>query len=460
MDRSIVCHQRFPMTQTTTQTPLIGQRWTRRRFLARAGAASWLSTIGVAESRSAQAAGPTIRTSPRVERRKKIALILSEVRYLSHSQHFLDRFTAGYGWAGRHHIPPFEVAGIYVDQHPTGDLSRERVQRLRLQQFPTIEEALALGGSHLAVDGVVMVIEHGDYPTNEKGQKEYPRYPFFKRVVKVFENSGRSVPVFSDKHLSIRWNECVEMVADSRRLQFPFLAGSSLPVTWRLPSFELPLGTPLSESVCVAYGGVDAYDIHALETAQCMSERRQGGECGVSSVHALRGAALWDLVRRRERTRQLMFAALARSLTCRAPAGFTWVPPDVDWLQAACPEAIGYFIEHRDGFQTSMFLLNGLVEDFNYAGMSERTGQIFSCQMYLPMPPRRTTQPNFFNPLVNHVETLLRTGRAPYPIERNLLTSGMTLFNVESLYRGQVLLPTPELSVAYRAPRPSNFWRA
>ncbi|MBI1842595.1 MAG: hypothetical protein HYR88_17285 [Verrucomicrobia bacterium] len=389
-----------------------------------------------------------------------MALILSEVRYLSHSQHFLDRFTAGYGWAGRHHIPPFEVAGIYVDQRPTGDLSRERVQRLGLRQFPTIEEAITLGGSQLAVDGVVLVIEHGDYPTNAKGQKEYPRYPFFKRVVKVFENSGRSVPVFNDKHLSVRWNECVEMVEDSRRLRFPFLAGSSLPVTWRIPSLELPLDIPLNESVCVAYGGVDSYDIHALETAQCMSERRRGGERGVRSVQALRGPALWQAVRRRDRTRKLMFAALARSLTCRAPAGYTWLPPEVDWLQEMCPDAIGYFIEHRDGFQTSMFLLNGVVEDFNYAGMSARTGEIHSCQMYLPMPPRRSTQPNFFNPLVNNVEVMLRTGRAPYPIERTLLTSGMTLFNVESLHRGQIAVPTPELAVAYTAPRGSHFWRS
>ena len=153
---------------------------------------------------------------------------------------------------------------------------------------------MTLGGEKLAVDGVIIIGEHGDYPTNEKGQHRYPRYEWFKRVVKVFEASGRSVPVFNDKHLSTDWDECVEMVADSRRLEFAFLAGSSLPVTRRMPSIDMPYDGSLKESVCVAYGGVDSYDFHALETAQCMSERRAGGEKGVRQVHALRGDNLFN----------------------------------------------------------------------------------------------------------------------------------------------------------------------
>tara|TARA_B100000686_G_scaffold345549_1_gene430367 strand:- start:1252 stop:1701 length:450 start_codon:yes stop_codon:yes gene_type:complete len=148
--------------------------------------------------------------------------------------------------------------------------------------YPSVADALCLGGSELVVDGVVIIAEHGKYPRNEKGQTRYPRYDWFKEVVRVFEASGRSVPVFNDKHLSTTWDECAEMVADSKRLDFAFLAGSSLPVTWRLPSIDMPHGAPLKEIVCVAYGGVDSYDIHALETAQCMSERRQGGEGGIT----------------------------------------------------------------------------------------------------------------------------------------------------------------------------------
>jgi hypothetical protein len=49
--------------------------------------------------------------------------------------------------------------------------------------------------------------------------------------------------------------------------------------------------------------------------------------------------------------------------------------------------------------------------------------------------------------------------RVPYPVERTLLTSGMTLAAVESLHRGEVRVETPEMAVAYQAPKESTFWR-
>lgn len=351
------------------------------------------------------------------------------------------------------------MAGLYVDQFNEGDLSRDRARRHRVKIYPTIEEALTLGRSRLAVDGVVIIAEHGFYPRTEKGQTRYPRYEFFQRTVKVFEDSGRSVPVFNDKHLSTDWSECVAMVRAARRLGFPFLAGSSLPVTWRIPSLELPLGAALEESVCVCYGGIDAYDIHGLETAQCMSERRAGGEAGVKSVRAVRGGAVWQMLESRETTRRLFHAALARSFTCRGPANYPSALPDLEWLKKNLRNPVAYFFEHRDGFRTSLFLLNGIVTDFNYAGLT-RGGEIHSCQMYLPMPPALSTLADFFNPLVNHIERMVLENAAPYPVERTLLSSGMVIFALESLYRGQALVETPELKVAYRAPEQSGYWSA
>src|SRR3954447_5444892 len=96
--------------------------------------------------------------------RKKIAFLGTEVRTHSHAQHFLDRMTLGYNWAGEWLAPRVEVASIYVDQTPQGDLSKGRIARHGLKQFPTIEEALTLGKSDLAVDGVVIIAEHGKYP--------------------------------------------------------------------------------------------------------------------------------------------------------------------------------------------------------------------------------------------------------------------------------------------------------
>ena len=109
------------------------------------------------------------------------------------------------------------------------------------------------------------------------GQILYPRYEFFQQVVDVFRRSGRSVPVFNDKHLSWRWDWAKEMVDTAHAMGFPLLAGSSLPVTWRIPSVELPWGAEVEEVVCVGYGGIDSYDIHGLETAPVHGRTAQGG---------------------------------------------------------------------------------------------------------------------------------------------------------------------------------------
>ena len=328
-----------------------------------------------------------------------------------------------------------------------------------MKQYPSIEEALCLGGSSLAVDGVVLIAEHGRDPKNEKGQTLYPRYEFFKQVVKVFEQSGRSVPVFNDKHLSTTWPRCLEMVQDSRRLGFVFLAGSSLPVTWRLPKIDVPFDTPLVESVCVGYGGVDSYDFHGLETAQCMSERRRGGEQGIRRVQALRGQALWRALEGDDRatTRRLMVAALNRSHNLPVVTGYLTDALTFEWAQKAFPDILGYFIDHVGGFRTTLFL--AAIRDFNYAGLRADNGEIISCQMYLPMPGQSATTADFFNPLVRHIEDLILNGRANYPVERTLLTSGMVIAAVDSLHRGGAVVETPEMNVRYHAPRESQFRR-
>ena len=119
--------------------------------------------------------------------------------------------------------PRVKVASAYIDQFPEGDLAHQRVEKHRLKMVGTIEDALTLGTKELAVDGVVIIAEHGNYPTNEKGQKRYPRYDWFKQVVRVFEKTGKSVPAFNDKHLSTEWDECVEMVADAKPVSYTHL---------------------------------------------------------------------------------------------------------------------------------------------------------------------------------------------------------------------------------------------
>ena len=55
--------------------------------------------------------------------RKKLAIVTTVWRYLSHAQHMGDRFLVGYPHEGKWHRPQMDVVAIYVDQKPEGDQS-------------------------------------------------------------------------------------------------------------------------------------------------------------------------------------------------------------------------------------------------------------------------------------------------------------------------------------------------
>ena len=393
--------------------------------------------------------------------RPKLAAVVTTFFKYSHAQHIVDRFLDGYGWNGAHHYPPMDLRSLYVEQVGQNDLSRERARRHPTMKIcPSIADALTLGGSKLAVDGVVLVGEHGNYPRNEKGQTRYPRHEFFEEIVKVFRTSGHAVPVFNDKHLSWNWEWARQMYDTSRELRFGFMAGSSLPVTWRIPSVEMPLGSRVREARCIGYGGVDSYDFHALEAIQCMVERRRGGETGVERVQAYRGDNFWSALREGVWPRQLMDAALTRSHTLTpARKDFTDIFPTDDDMRRLVADPVAYRYEHADGLKCTMLLMSGLVRDFNFAAYVNGSQDPWSTQMYLPMPDGRTTLANFFSPLVNNMEKLFLTGRAPYPIERTLLTTGLTAAGIESLYLGQKRFETPHLAIHYQPTKESTFWR-
>jgi hypothetical protein len=390
---------------------------------------------------------------------KRIAVIATVYRYLSHAQHIADRFLAGYPYAGEWHKPNTRIVSLYVDQKPPNDLSASRASEFGFRVYPSIAEALCCGGSKLAADAVLIIAEHGDYPKNDKGQILYPRYEFFREVVKVFEAEGRSVPVYNDKHLSYSFEKARAMRDAARRLRFPFLAGSSLPVTWRLPEVELPLGCEIEDALMVGIGGSDAMDYHALEAMQCMLERRREGERGVRSVELLDGEAVWKAGDEGRWSKQLLTSALSRSDT---PQGLTVTDGRTQDLVASgevrrlARNPAAYFIEYRDGLKATLLMLSGAVGDFNFAAKLKGNPQIQSTQFFLSPEPNVT----YSACLVNKIERMIETGAAPYPVERTLLVSGVLESCLTSRVRGHVRLETPDLAVTYQAPRESQFCRA
>lgn len=382
---------------------------------------------------------------------KRIAVVGSIYKYLSHVQHIADRFLVGYPINGQWHKPDMKIVSLYIDQKPPGDQSAERAREFGFQVYPTIAEALRCGGDKLAVDAVLSIVEHGDYPRNEKGQILYPRYEFFKQCVEVFEKDGRSVPIYNDKHLSWSFEHAQWMVDQSKRLKFPILAGSSLPVTWRLPDLELPLGCSLDEALMIGNGGSDPMDYHALEAMQCMIERRKGGETGVKSVQMLEGDAVWKAGQEGRWSKGLLVSALSRSDT---PQGFTLQDGRTQdlvatgELQRLVSKPAAYFIEHNDGLKTTLLMLNGAIQDFNFAARVRGAG-VQSCQFLLTPVPNVT----YSACLVSKIEEMFATGRAPYPAERTLIVSGMLESCLTSKMQGQKRLETPHLKVSYQPPR-------
>jgi hypothetical protein len=389
-----------------------------------------------------------------------MAIVTTEWRYGCHAWHMGERFLVGYPVKGHWHQPELEVVSAYVDQHPAGDLSQRRAQEFGFRLYPTIAEALRCGGDQLAVDAVLIIGEHGRYPRNQLGQTEYPRYQFFKQVTAVLKQAGRVVPVFNDKHLSWKWEWAREMVDTARAMKLPFLAGSSLPVTWRMPDADLPYGAVVEEILGIAMGGIDSYYFHALEMIQCIAERRQGGETGVTAVQALRGESVWKVMQAGSWQQggwdqRLSEACLSRSQTLTQPESFSHRYPTAAQVRAWVKDPVAYRYEYASGTKATMLLLNGLVGDFTLAARLQGRSEPLSTLFYLPPNPNVV----YSAALMSNVETMFRTGKAPYPIERTLLTTGVLAAALQSLAQGQRRLETPHLAIRYQVPPQSLFWR-
>ena len=383
--------------------------------------------------------------------RKRLAVVTTEWRYFSHAWHMAERFLVGYPRNGRWHRPPLDVVAAYVDQTPENDLSRRRSEEFGFPIHATIADALRCGSDQLAVDAVLIIGEHGNYPKSEFQQTMYPRYEFFRQVTDVFRQDGRAVPVFNDKHLSWKFEWAKEMVEISRELQFGFSAGSSLPVTWRMPAIEMPPAADVTEMMCVAIGGIDSYDFHALEVIQCMAEHRRGGETGVSAVQALQGEAVWRAMDAGSWAAGgwdpvLFEACLSRSQTLTQPETYSHRYPTPEQIREWVSDPIAYRIEYTDGVRATMLLMNGLVGDFTFSARLQGQSEPLSTLFYLPPTPNVTYSAEL---MAKAEETFLK-GRSPDPIERTLLTSGLVEAGCQSLAKGQIRLETPHLDVRYQ----------
>ncbi len=483
---------------------------TRRRFV---GYSALSSAMLACPSWLRSAFGQT--SAGTAERPLRLAILGSVYRLGSNLQTIGDRFLVGYPQEGDWHMPNVKVVSVYVDQRvrksnaaPTGydramsgevtdynrlkvshghpliaqqshatrkpesqtaepekvrqatDLSEPRSQEFGFRLCRNIPEALRCGGSKIAVDAVLAIAEQGgDYPysSNDMGQVLLPTYDWFQQCAHVFEEENHAVPYFNHKQLSFSFPEAQNMVNTAERMKFPLLAGSSMPVTWRLPDVDIPLGAPVQEAVMVGVGRFDGMDFDALDTMQSMLERRKGGETGVKAVQLLEGDDVWAARKAGRWPEELMSSALSRSDT---PLGLTVLDgrtqdlaaPGV--LQQLVKDPAAYCIEYNDGTRATLLMLNGAIRDFNISARVAGHGLV-STQFFMPPAPNQT----YSACLATKIEQMYQTRNAPYPVQRILLTTGILEACLTSRHRLNQRLETPQLAISYQPPAQSQYAR-
>ena len=367
----------------------------------------------------------------------RVAVITTVWYHNSHSDVIAGRMLQGMTLEGRD-FPRLKMASLYVDQFPANDTSRSVAAKHGVPMFDSVAGALTLGGNKLAVDGVLVIAEHGNYPESDTGQFQFPKRRFFTEVVKVFEASGRVLPVFSDKHISDNWTDINWIWGEAKRLKIPMMAGSSLPGLWRHPAADVEQDKPLKEIVATSYHRLDTYGFHAVEMVQCLAEQRRGGESGVTRVQCLEGDFVWQAGRDGVFDRKLLDAAVSRFRARPLPEGRR--------LEDVVKHPILFVVDYRDGLRASTMTLDGAFVDWAVAWKYD-DGQVasttFATQEERPF--------QHFGLQLQGIERMMLTGKPSWPVERTVLTSGTLDALLISRRDGGRLVETPYLDIAYRS---------
>ncbi len=384
-------------------------------------------------------------------RKPRVAALCSVYFAGSHADVILSRLLDGYTFDGALHESRIELASVYLEQLGSSDyepISRADVGVNTLHAhgvplFGSVGEALALGGDGVQVDGVLIIGEHGDYGWGEFEQKLYPRRRLFDASVASMVAAGRRVPVFVDKQLAWSYPDALSMVSDAERLGIPMLAGSSVPLTWRRPQgANWPPGRAATDALVISLAAsepgcrpTEMSGFHNLEFIQSLLERRLGGETGVASVTAATGSRLSPVLASAAiDVEQLGSTLAALSIRTDDPLAFV----------ISCADDL-FLIEYNDG--TALTVINlDLPGPHRIAGAVRGPTDSLVCEAWFADPAHGN-----FTFLVRQIEHLMLTGRPQYPIERTLLTSGITEAALRARHERRTI-PTPHLALRYQAP--------
>ena len=380
------------------------------------------------------------RPRPRIaEVRQPVAAITTAYHYNSHSDLIIGRALQTDTLDGQGRVPSLQIASLYVDQKPKTDTSRRIATDLAVPLAKTVAETLTLGQEKIAVEGALVVAEHGEYTLSPTGAIAYPKRKWVAQIFETVDKFGRrGLPVFCDKHLADTWTDAKWIYDEAKKRDMPLMAGSSVPSAWRNPPIDMPRGAKLKQIVMVSYHRIDIYGFHALEAMQSLIERRAGGETGVAAVQTITGDDVWAAADRGIYDRKLLNAALAAMRERPLPPGKR--------VEDLVKSPVLCVIDYRDGLRACLFTLNGAVQEWATAWKDAHdrvTSLTFVIQDERPF--------SHFGILFNGIEQFMHTGKAPWPVERTLLTSGIVDECLRSQSEGGARRETPHLNVEYKS---------
>jgi hypothetical protein len=374
---------------------------------------------------------------------RKIAFLLEEFTKASPAQQLLDRFLIGYPRDGAMHKPARETVSAHLMLNVTESDFETRHEDFGLTIAPTAEQAVE------GADAIVIVPRSPGAVANER----------FLQI--ALEHARGARVCFVHGALANTLERGRELLSLARSRQVALLAGTPLCVTWRLPAEELRRGTTLVEALIVVQTGalpsqasppapsttLSGAELHALEGLLPVIERRQGGESGVRSVRFLEGKDLWRAGDKGLWSWPLLASAISRS---HSPQGDTLVDGrtqdlvGLGLMPKLARHPRGWLLEHRDGLRTAILVLDGVVADFNFAARAQ-DGTVISAQLFRAPPPAE----QHFSRLAAAMEEFFRTGAAPWPVERNLLITGLLETFQKPSSRSTPRVETPALNIGY-----------
>jgi hypothetical protein len=412
--------------------------FTRREMLGVAGMAGLTALAGVTTSARGATTQPT---------RPRIACCATFWGAPgSHADWIVDKLMDGYWWQGAHTPSRVDVVSVYLHQFETSVLGQKVCKAKNIPIYKTVGEAVKLGGAEMAVDGVVIIGEHGEYPTDLKGHWLLPRWWMYQQVIRVFEQSRRSVPVFNDKHFSYNWDDARWMFDKSRELNFPLSGGSSIPTYFRKPEIDLAVDTPIKNSIVVGGTADEGAIFHCVDVLQAFVERRTGGETGVKSVQSIRGPETWKWVERNPWAGKLL-DSVARTFDLK---------PGVFQESAQANLCI---VEYNDG--TNAAVISGRGVGWTYAG--EIDGQTEPTIVSMLGWPGPYSQYHAANAHSHWITEMMVTRKEPFNAERLLVSTGIVNHYMDSNWENGRYsavgrrIETPFMNMKYRTTRGPMF---